>query len=253
MNKIRVGVLETENLNQQIFHKNPNLVNWGNRKLGDKKGFLTELSSPHVGPMVGPTNNSNTFADIFPSNPTIPVRNCDTPFYDEDNHRNSMSTQAYQQTSQAYQQTSQAYQQTSQAYQQTSQAYQPQYQESVYAQPQSYAPEAYQYYYDSDYPTEESSAQYGSQNSQDQSQLQQECYYTEDYYMVPGNYDGATQSDRQITYLATQPDVYSYPNGYQIYPSQTAQLPNYQCSLPQGYVTPTQQNGYPVQGQYISY
>jgi hypothetical protein len=205
MNKFRVGVLETENLNQQIFDKNPNLANWGNKKLGDKKRFLNELSSPHVGPMVGPTNNSNTFAHIFPSNPTIPVRNCETPLYDEDNHRNSMSTQAYQQTSQAYQQ--------------TSQAYQPQYQESVYAQPQSFAPEAYQYYYDSDYAIEESSAQYGSQNSQDQSQLQQECYYTEDYYMVPGNYDGPTQSDRQITYLATQPDVYSYPNGYQTYPA----------------------------------
>jgi hypothetical protein len=227
VNKTQVGVLETENLTQQIFHKNPNLANCGNKKLDDKKGFVNELISPHSGPMVGPTNNRNTFADIFPSNPTIPVRNGETPFYDEDNHRNSMSTQAYQQTSQAYQQTSQAYQQTSQAYQQTSQAYQqtsqafqPQYQESVYAQPQSYAPEAYQYYYyyDSDYATEESSSQYGSQNSPDQSQQQQECYYTEDYYMVPGNYDVATQNDRQITYLATQADVYSYPDGYQTYP-----------------------------------
>jgi hypothetical protein len=101
VNKIRVGVLETENSTQQIFNKNQNLANCANKKLGHKKGFVTELGSPHVGPMVEPTKNRKTFANIFPSNPTISVRNCEAPFYDEDNHRNYMSTQIYQQSPKA--------------------------------------------------------------------------------------------------------------------------------------------------------
>jgi hypothetical protein len=283
LRKIEGGVLETENLTQQILNQNPNLTNCGNKKLGHQKGFASMPVSPYVSPVVVPANNRKSFASFFPNSPLIPVRNSETPFFDVDNHRNSISTQNYQQTPQSYQQTPQSYQQTPQSYQQTPQSYQqtpqsyqqapqsyqqapqsyqqapqsyqPQYQDSFYAQPHSYAPEAneYYYYYDYKYVQDQSSSQYGSKNSQDQSQQQQEHYYTEDCYTVPGNYYAAEQNDQQNTNAATQANVNSYATGYQTYPAQTGQLSNSQGNWPQGYVTPTQQNGYPVQGQYMSY
>ena len=243
VNKIRDGDLKTKDLTQQIFNQNPNFTNCANQKLGHKKGFGSMLSSPHDGSVVMPTNNRSSFDNVFPSNPTIPVRNTETPFFNVDDYRNSISSQNYQQAPQAYQQ--------------APQAYQPQYQDSVYAQPQSYAPEAneYYYYYDYEYVQDQSSSQFGSQNSQDQPQQQQEYYYAQDCYTVPGNYHAAQHSDHQFTYTATQANVNvnSYATGYQNYPAQTGQLSNSQGNLPQGYATPTQQTSYPLQGQDMPY
>jgi hypothetical protein len=177
----------------------------------------------------------------LPSNPTIPVKNCETPFYDVDNYWNTISPQAYHQAPQTYQQ--------------TPQAYQPQYQESFYGQPQSYAQEGNEsyYYWDYGYGPEQSSAQYGTQDYQTQSQSQEEYYYTQDCYMMPENYYQAVQSDHQVNYLATQADVNSYATSYQTYPAQNGQPPKSQGEFPQGYVTPSQPGCYPVKGQYLSY
>jgi hypothetical protein len=104
LRKIEGGLLETENLTQQISNQNPNLTHCGNKKLGHQKGFASMPVSPDVAPVVVTANNRKSFASFFPNSPLIPVRNSETPFFDVDNHRNSISTQNYQQAPRSYQQ-----------------------------------------------------------------------------------------------------------------------------------------------------
>jgi hypothetical protein len=231
LTKTEGGILETENLTQEILNKNSNLLNPCNYKLDPKNEFPTETNSPNAGQMVLPTEYRKTFANFLPGNPAIPVRNSETTFYDVDNHRNQISSQIYQHPPYAYQHPPYAYQHPPYAYQHPPYAYQPQYQESVYAQPQSYAQPRYDYYYYYDYPQtpDPSTAQHSTQIPQNQPQTPQP-YYTQDTYMLPSDYYDSPQSDNQA------------------YPGQTGQPLRGQGGLDQGYVRPTGRNGWEKEG-----